>query len=113
MLFRSDSRGVHDLAWLRRNGQPLSPDEWNNRMSRIIGALIGVPGQPGPPLLLLINGRDMDAGFVLPPGDWFALLDTGTADGRSSWRRNGTDSFPLRARSVVLLRDAMPGGQDR
>jgi hypothetical protein len=67
-----------------------------------------VPGHAGPPLLLLVNGRDIDADFVLPPGDWFALLDTSLADGRSSWRRNGTDSFPLRARSIVLLRDEGP-----
>lgn len=100
-----DSRGVPDLAWLRRSGQPLTAAEWDNRTSRIIGALIGVPGHAGAPLLLLVNGRDMDAGFALPPGDWHALLDTAAADGRSSWRRNHSDSFPLRARSIVLLRD--------
>lgn len=105
-----DSRGVHDLAWLRRSGQPLTAAEWDNRTSRIIGALIGVPGHAGAPLLLLVNGRDMDAEFVLPPGDWIALLDTSFADGHSSWRRNGTDSFPLRARSIVLLRDEAPKG---
>ena len=100
-----DARGVHDLAWLRRTGQPLEAAEWSNRTSRIIGALIGRPGGAGAPLLLLFNGRDADANFTLPPGEWLALLDTTAADGRSSWRRNGTDSFPLQARSVVLLRD--------
>jgi glycogen operon protein len=100
-----DARGTHDLAWLRRTGQPLEAAEWSNRTSRIIGALIGRPGLAGAPLLLLFNGRDMDADFTLPPGEWLALLDTTAADGRTSWRRNGTDSFPLQARSVVLLRD--------
>ncbi|WP_425259622.1 glycogen debranching protein GlgX [Rubrivivax sp. RP6-9] len=101
-----DAQGRHDLTWLRRSGAPLTADEWNNRSSRILGALIGAPGRGGAPLLLLINGRDMDAAFALPPGDWHAELDSTAADGRSPWRRDGADSFWLRARSVVLLRDA-------
>ena len=108
-----DSRGLHDLAWLHRSGRPLTPEEWDNRTSRIIGALIGVPGQPGPPLLLLMNGRDVDAGFMLPPGDWFAVLDTSVADGRSDWRRGGAESYPLNARSIVLLRDGLQEGWSR
>jgi glycogen operon protein len=64
------------------------------------------------PLLLLVNARDMDAHFQLPPGDWVAELDSTAADGRSSWRRTERDRaesanhYELRARSVVLLRDA-------
>ena len=38
-----DARGVHDLAWLHRSGRALTAEEWDNRTSRIIGALIGVP----------------------------------------------------------------------
>jgi glycogen operon protein len=104
-----DVRGRPDLAWLRRNGGPMSPEDWNNRMSRILGAYIGAPGLrgDGDTLLLLVNGRDMDADFRLPPGRWVAELDTTTPDGRSPWRRaEGVDVFPLRARSLVLLRDA-------
>jgi len=101
-----DARGLHDLAWLRRTGEPMTPEHWDNRMSRILGAWIGVPGRGGVPLLLLINGRDMDATFRLPPGDWAAELDTTAPDGRSTWRRSGEEHFNLAARSVVLLRDA-------
>ncbi|MBL8305982.1 MAG: glycogen debranching protein GlgX [Rubrivivax sp.] len=105
-----DARGRHDLAWLRRTGTPMTPEHWNNRMSRIVGAWIGVPGRGGAPLLLLINGRDMDAGFQLPPGRWVAELDTTQADGRSHWQRAegpaGEEPFLLQARSVVLMRDA-------
>jgi glycogen debranching enzyme len=101
-----DARGRHDLAWLRRTGEPLTAEHWDNRMSRILGAWIGVPGRGGAPLLLLVNGRDKPAVFLLPAGDWVAELDTTAADGRSRWRRGTAASFEIAARSVVLLRDA-------
>jgi len=98
-----DARGRHDLAWLRRTGEPMAPEHWNNRMSRILGALIGAPGRAQAPLLLLLNGRDMDASFRLPPGRWVCELDSTAATGRSTWQ--GQDEYLLPARSVVLLRD--------
>ncbi len=109
----ADARGLADLAWLRRVGEPLTPEHWDNRMSRVMGAFIGAPGGSSEPLLLLINGRDMDASFRLPPGGWVAELDSANTDGRSTWRHpadspaNAPDHFPLRARSLVLLR-ALP-----
>ena len=107
-----DGRGQHDLAWLRRTGEAMAPEHWDNRMSRILGALIHAPGRAdAPPMLLLFNGRDMDATFELPLGDWVAELDSSSADGRSAWRRRGADgvtaaSILLLSRTVVLLRDA-------
>jgi glycogen debranching enzyme len=100
-----DARGRHDLAWLRRTGEPMTPEHWNNRMSRILGAWIGAPGRAGAPLLLLINGRDMDATFRLPPGRWACELDSTQADGRSRWSRGDAAEILLPARSVLLLRD--------
>ncbi len=107
-----DARGRHDLAWLRRTGQPMTAEHWNSRMSRIVGAWIGVPGGGRDPLLLLVNGRAMDADFVLPPGDWVAELDSTQPDGRSPWRRRdaATDTIALPARSLLLLRDASGAG---
>ncbi len=102
----TDARGRADLAWLRRTGEPMAPEHWDNRMSRIMGAWIGRPGRNATPLLLLVNGRDMDASFQLPPGHWVAELDTTRADGRSSWRRGSATELMLGARSVMLLRDA-------
>jgi glycogen operon protein len=101
----ADALGRHDLTWLRRTAEPLTPDEWNNRGSRILGALIGAPGRAGTPLLLLVNGRDMDAGFKLPPGAWRVLLDSAEDDGRSTWRRGDAVEFMLRSRSLVLMID--------
>jgi glycogen operon protein len=111
-----DVRGQHDLHWLRRTGEAMAPAQWGNRMSLILGASIGAPGRGGPALLLLVNARDMDASFRLPPGRWQALLDTAEADGHSAWQMPEPDTgaataalseFPLRARSLVLLR-ALP-----
>ena len=102
----TDAQGVADLAWLRRTGEPMAPEHWDNRMSRIMGAWIGRAGRCATPLLLLVNGRDMDASFQLPPGQWVADLDTTTADGRSAWRRGAATELMLGARSVMLLRDA-------
>ena len=103
-----DAKGRADLAWLRRTGEPMTPEHWNNRMSRILAAWIGAPGRGGAPLLLLINGRDMDASFRLPPGQWLCELDSTQPDGRSSWTRGLLTDYLLPARSVVLLRDAAP-----
>ncbi|MBK1615220.1 glycogen debranching enzyme GlgX [Rubrivivax gelatinosus] len=100
-----DMRGRHDLSWLRRDGQTMTLADWNDRVSRVLGAYICAPGRTDTPLLLLVNAVDADTGFRLPPGDWCAELDTAEADGRSNWRGSGVD-FPLRARSLVLLRNA-------
>ncbi len=103
-----DAHGVQDLAWLRRTGEPMTAEHWQNRMSRIMGACIGAPGRSGQTLLLLINGRDMDASFVLPPGHWVAELDSTRPDGRSSWHQDHQTAgaaIMLAARSVMLLRD--------
>ena len=102
----TDLQGAADLAWLRRTGEPMAPEHWDNRMSRIMGAWIGRAGRIATPLLLLVNGRDMNATFQLPPGDWVAELDTTQADGRSTWRRDGATEVMLGARSVMLLLDA-------
>ena len=111
-----DAHGLQDLAWLRRGGEPMTPEHWNNRMSRIVGAWIGAPGRADAPLLLLINGRDTDATFRLPAGAWRCELDSSAPDGRSRWQRgidsdDGSgrpdhDDIVLPARSLLLLRDA-------
>jgi len=103
-----DVHGLQDLAWLRRTGESMTPEHWQNRMSRIVGAWIGAPGRGGQPLLLLINGRDLDASFVLPPGNWAAELDSSQAHGRSHWRRAclaQAEALELPSRCVMLLRD--------
>ena len=101
-----DARGRHDLAWLRPGGEPLDPGHWNDRASRVLGALIGQPGRGGDALLLLVNGGETDDAFRLPAGRWIAELDSTRADGRSDWIRGDQTHLTLPARSVLLLRDA-------
>ena len=124
----ADAHGQHDLSWLRRTGEAMRPDDWNNRMSRVMGAFIGasfntavnasvdtagrVQVQPAPALLLLINAREVDSDFTLPPGNWVAELDTTAADGRSTWQQGAAPHFHLLSRSVVLLRDFAPAAAD-
>ena len=110
----ADARGRPDLTWLRRTGDALTAEHWDNRMSRILGAYIGAPGREGPPLLVLVNARDTDADFKLPAGRWEVLLDSAEPDGTGRWAGSvavaasappGDKVYPLRARSLVLLRD--------
>ena len=101
----ADANGHADLAWLRRTGESFTVDQWNNRSSRVLGALVGAPGRGGSRLLVLFNGRDIDMDFVLPAGNWVAELDTTTPDGSTTWRRRGAGVYPLQSRSVVLLRE--------
>ena len=104
-----DVRGRHDLTWLRRTGEAMTPEHWGNRMSRVLGAYIGAPGRSAAPLLLLVNARDLDAGFRLPPGQWQVELDSSEPDGHRAWPAapdHDPTVYPLRSRSVVLLRDA-------
>jgi glycogen operon protein len=104
-----DAQGLPDLAWWRRTGEPLSAGDWSNRMSRILGAVIGQPGRSARPLLLLINARDWDGSFVLPEGQWRIELDTAETHGTRDWLGAGGTVFMLRARSLVLMVDSSTG----
>jgi glycogen operon protein len=87
----------------------MAAEDWDNRMSRIVGAWIAQPGRGNQALLLLVNARDMDASFQLPPGNWMAELDSSASDGRSGWIREARTEYILPARAVVLLRDDSGG----
>ncbi|MDE2397608.1 MAG: glycogen debranching protein GlgX [Burkholderiales bacterium] len=102
----ADAQGRHDLAWLRRNGEALAAGDWDDRRSRVLGAFIGAPGRGAEPLLLLVNARETDTEFRLPPGRWRCELDSAEADGRFPWQGTSSASYPLRARSLALLSDS-------
>lgn len=101
----ADGRSLPDLGWLRRGGGSLGDWDWTQSASRVLGALIGVPGRGTQPLLLLFNAEPADTAFTLPPGPWSAwqpLLDTADETvGTTSAPRQG--STLLAARSVQLL----------
>ena len=99
----TDRQGLHDLAWVRSDGQPLQGDEWHQPGQQVLGCLIGKPGKATGPLLLLANAQKSEQAFSLPTGAWTALLDTAQETGVCDWRGSGGTPFALAAHSVVLL----------
>ena len=99
----SDANGLHDLAWLRADGQPLQGDEWRHGGNPVLGCLIGKPARAKAPLLWLINGSAHDADFRLPAGGWQVVLDTSHARGVGRWNGQGEVALPVPARSMLLL----------
>ena len=102
----TDGQGRHDLSWLRRGGGTLGDWDWTQSPSRVLGALIGAPGRGGRVLLLLFNAEPELVDFTLPPGDWSALLDTADDEVGQQHGEPRQASYPLAARSVVLLAGA-------
>jgi glycogen operon protein len=96
-----DAHGRADLSWWRHAGQPMAAEDWNDRMSRVLGAQVGAPGRGRTPLLLLFNARDEDIDFQLPAGRWQLELDSAEPDGRRHWQ--GQARVTLRGRSVAML----------
>jgi pullulanase/glycogen debranching enzyme len=71
---------------------------------RSLTVLIGDPGMPGPPLVLLINANAHDVGFVLPAGRWRCMLDT--ADDGIIDAMEATARRSVAPHSLVLLQRA-------
>jgi glycogen operon protein len=95
------AKGLVDLAWLQSTGEAMGVAAWNDTTDGVLGCLIGKPGRSTAPLLLLVNPQEADRNFVLPAGAWRALLDTTRDEPDAAWQ--GTPSYPLAARSLVLL----------
>jgi glycogen debranching enzyme GlgX len=99
----TDRLGLHDLAWLHADGSALQGNDWHHPACRVLGCLIGKPGQARAPLLLLLNGEETDHIFALPAGVWRAVVDTTHPRGSSRWHGQGEVGYPLPARSLVVL----------
>jgi isoamylase len=107
---------LSDLAWFRRDGQPMSEAEWRDSETRSVTMFLGGRGiddvdEQGRPLvdddlLLAINSGHLDVELVMPAvqyvEEWELLLDT--TDDRAEARvpRQGKTSLP--ARSLKLFR---------
>ncbi|MGD0674815.1 MAG: glycogen debranching protein GlgX [Polyangiaceae bacterium] len=76
--------GLHDLVWLRHDGQPMTEADWSNPSTSSLGMLAAGSGleandeqgcaQSDDDLLLFLNACDTDVEFVLP-----ALTERGRA----------------------------------
>jgi glycogen operon protein len=75
--------------------------DWHDITDRVLGCLIGQPARASAPLLLLVNPETEARTFMLPPGQWDALLDTAQGAADTPW--HGSVSYCLAAHSLVLL----------
>ncbi|MGB4359591.1 MAG: glycogen debranching protein GlgX, partial [Rhodoferax sp.] len=99
----ADGNGLYDVSWWNADGTTLQHEAWHHATDRSLVCLIGKPGRSATPLLLLFNAGALRENFMLPPGEWQALLDTSQARGQSQARSAGGVSFPVPAHSMMLL----------
>jgi glycogen operon protein len=87
--------GERDIAWLWRDGNEMTPEQWENRANRCFGFRLGR------------NHESETALLVLPPpiaGNWTLLLDTT----QEAWARTDTSagyaaSVMVPARGLLVL----------
>jgi isoamylase len=109
---------VNDLAWLRPDGQEMTPDDWNDPGNHVLGMLIRGEATDeldergrrllGEAILLLVNGGARSRPFTLPalgrPGAWAEIINTSHPQPRPV-RQNRIN---LVAHSLMLLRHEAP-----
>ena len=108
---------LHDLAWFRSDGQPMSERDWSDPATRSLAMFLAGRGiddvdEAGRPLvddnlLLLLNAHHQDMPFVLPSLEtakepWQLIVFT--ADDRAELRIMPGEAFTLPARSLALFR---------
>jgi isoamylase len=109
--------GVKDILWLTPEGHEMTDEEWRSSHAQCLGMLLSGEGleeygERGESIkdsnfLVLMNAHHEDIPFTLPNGavgaKWRALVDTTWTDHtqRSVHERGST--YPLQARSLVVL----------
>jgi glycogen debranching enzyme len=105
----ADAQGVHELLWLRGDGQQMHGDDWRDPRPGVLGALIGKPGKQvdarHSQLLLLINADADERGFQLPTQSWQVLMDS-KVNGAPTVGATLSQQLTLVGRSVMLLRSS-------
>jgi len=113
---------VKDVAWLAPDGREMTDETWNADFVRSLGMMLNGSaieeederGNPvlGDTLLLLLNAHSDDVPFTLPALDekhqWRRVLDTGEAAAAGDRLFKPGGSYPLRGRSLALLRVTPP-----
>jgi glycogen debranching enzyme GlgX len=105
----TNPRGLHDIAWLTPDAEPLEGEAWRDASTRVLGGLIGEPGRAAAPLLLLVNAGAADTSFMLPAGVWEVLLDTTQPTGVGRWHGQGESLLALPSSSLLVLAAAGAG----
>jgi len=100
-----------DIVWLDPDGTLVASADWDQSVTAIAACLGPVPpdttGEPGPSLLLLLNGGGENVTFSLPgatfAGAWTVLIDTGSGQPATGPDLPAAGEFTTEARSLVLL----------
>ena len=115
--------GIKDIHWLMPNGHEMTDEEWNKESARCLGVFLSgkleEQAERGEPVtdqdfLLLMNAHHEAIPFLLPAPPtgvgWVALIDTSCpmSENPACLFEPGT-SYPLQARSLVLLVGRDPG----
>jgi isoamylase len=118
---------VKDVLWLNPSGKEIGEDQWRNPGVRCLGMFLAGQGldeadERGRRIgdenfLVLLNAYHEDIAFTLPllhPGTrWVAWMDTSREDGlRPADTRDSGASYPLQARSMVVLMERRNGKKE-
>jgi glycogen operon protein len=110
---------VKDLAWFRPDGKEMTDDDWNNGFARCLGLRLAGDAIEetdargdriiDDTLLILLNAHHEPVDFILPAHRrkvrWQVVFDTREEKIRGRQRLiRGGNTYPLEARSIVLLR---------
>lgn len=99
----ADASGQYDVSWSNFDGSVLQGDAWHLNNVHTMACLIGKPGRVQTPLLLLFNAGARSETFVLPRGQWQALLDTSHPRGESTQEGTSGMRVQVAAHSLMLL----------
>ena len=105
-----DASGLPDVAWRRRDGEPMQAAEWNDPENKTLIAALYAPQTATAPAhraVLVLHVGETPIEVALPPPrpehHWRLLLDSANP------RRRGPrdECLPVAARSVVLAEEAL------
>ena len=99
----TDADGMDDLSWWQADGSALQGENWHRPMARTLTCLIGKPGRSVRPLAMLFNAGASAVAFVLPRGQWQAVLDSSHPRGLTYLTCSGGSSLEVAAHSLLVL----------
>jgi glycogen operon protein len=97
------SRHTRDIVWLRPDGTEMAVPDWHAGAARALGML-------NAEMLVLFNSGEADVAFVLPAGQWDALMDSFVG---AFGRIPCAERYSLRARSLAVLVRPTPSAPAR
>ncbi|HUW97778.1 MAG TPA: glycogen debranching protein GlgX [Acidiferrobacter sp.] len=111
------SSPIKDVTWFHPDGREMGAEDWEQADAHCLGLYLAgteltdrdAQGQPvkDEDFLLLLNAFQEEVSFALPSlnkeASWKCLLDTAQDEGATKEDQHSGKSYPLQARSLVLL----------